>query len=73
MVQERPAWNGRIGLMEWKLRETVFSAPRMGRYLNSYGGDALRAAVAYDHNVRLAQALMPALQTMEIVLRNAVH
>lgn len=59
--------------MEWKLREMAFSAPRMGRYLNKYGGDALRAAVAYDHNVLLAQALMPALQTMEIVLRNAVH
>ncbi len=59
--------------MEWELRETVFSAPRMGRYLNSYGGDVLRAAVAYDHNVLLAQALMPALQTMEIVLRNAIH
>ncbi|WP_258129632.1 hypothetical protein [Achromobacter anxifer] len=59
--------------MEWELRVTVFSAPRMGRYLNKYGGDTLRAAVAYDHNVLLAQALMPALQTLEIVLRNAIH
>ncbi|WP_447917147.1 hypothetical protein [Achromobacter aegrifaciens] len=59
--------------MEWKLRETVFSVPRMGRYLNKYGGDALRAGVAYDQNVLLAQALMPALQTVEIALRNAIH
>lgn len=59
--------------MEWQLRETVFSVPRMGRYLNKYAGDAGRAGVAYDQNVLLAQALMPALQTVEIALRNAIH
>lgn len=59
--------------MEWQLRETVFSVPRMGRYLNQYAGDAGRASVAYDQNVLLAQALMPALQTVEIALRNAIH
>jgi hypothetical protein len=59
--------------MDWQLRETVFSAPRMGRYLSKYAGDAGRAGAAYDQNVLLAQALMPALQTVEIALRNAVH
>lgn len=45
----------------------------MGRYLSKYAGDAGRAGAAYDQNVLLAQALMPALQTVEIALRNAVH
>lgn len=59
--------------MDWQLREAVFSAPRRGRYLSKYAEDAGRAGAAYDQNVLLAQALMPALQTVEIALRNAVH
>jgi len=59
--------------MEWQRRESVFSSPRMRRYLNMHAGDTKRAGAAYDQNVLLAQALLPALQTLEIALRNAVH
>lgn len=53
---------------------TVFSAQRLGAYLNSRGNnDKLNALAAYCWNVRLSQALYPALQVLEIALRNSLH
>ncbi|WP_345830880.1 hypothetical protein AAGR08_23385 (plasmid) [Pantoea sp. BRR-3P] len=59
--------------MEWNELEKHFSAARLGRYLAARGGDEARAAQDYAFNLRLAEAMMPLLNTLEIALRNGVH
>ncbi|WP_455233658.1 Abi family protein [Geopseudomonas aromaticivorans] len=51
--------------------EGTFSKPRLARYAaNPRGADA---AIAYAHNMLLAEAIMPCLHVLEVALRNAVH
>lgn len=53
------------------LLESIFSKPRIVRYAtNPRGADA---AVAYLHNLQLAESIMPCLHILEVALRNAVH
>lgn len=51
--------------------EAAFSRPRLARYAsNPRKVDAL---LAYQHNLQLAEAIMPCLHVLEVALRNAVH
>lgn len=53
----------------------IFSQERLDRYLghahcNNSKNEAL---IAYSWNIELSQALYPALQVLEIALRNSLH
>lgn len=51
--------------------EGTFSKPRLARYAANPRG--AEAAIAYAHNMLLAEAIMPCLHALEVALRNAVH
>jgi hypothetical protein len=53
--------------------ESALSADRFGRYLAWAGGDRTRALDLYALNIRLSEAFYPALQMLEIALRNRIH
>lgn len=59
--------------MNWSDLEKHFSTPRLGRYLVAYNGDNNKAALAYSHNLMLSEAMVPALNVLEIALRNGIH
>lgn len=44
----------------------------MARYLRQYKVEQM-ASAAYDYNLRLGQALIPILHTVEVVVRNRIH
>lgn len=53
---------------------TVFSLKRLSAYLHRPEcKNELDALAAYCWNIQLSQSLYPALQTLEITLRNALH
>ncbi len=52
--------------------ERIVSAPRLHRYRHAATTD-LETVTLYCWNIQLAEALMPALATLEVTLRNAVH
>lgn len=59
--------------MDWNTLEIHFSPARLGRHRAAYGGDTRKAAVAYPHNMRLAESMLPLLNVLEIALRNGIH
>lgn len=59
--------------MNWSSMEKHFSQPRLGRYLAVYAGDTAKAEVAYSQNLLLSEAMMPALNVLEIALRNGIN
>ena len=59
--------------MDWNDLEKHFSAARLGRYRSARGGDEARAAADYAFNLKLAEAMMPVLNILEIALRNGIH
>ena len=59
--------------MDWTDLEKHFSNARLGRYRASCGGDQVKAAQAYAHNLLLAEAMMPMLSVLEIALKNGIH
>ena len=48
--------------------EKHFSAARLGRYRTARSGDEVAAASDYAYNLRLAEAMMPVLNTLRIAL-----
>lgn len=60
-------------VMNWKDLEKHFSIARLGRYQTARGGDLAGAALDYAFNLRLAESMMPVLNTLEIALRNGIH
>ncbi len=59
--------------MDWQVLERHFSAARLGRYRDARAGDLAMAALDYSWNLRLAEALVPMLNAVEIALRNSIH
>lgn len=59
--------------MNWNELEKHFSAARLGRYRAARGGDEIGAAGDYAYNLKLAEAMMPVLNILEISLRNGIH
>ncbi|WP_420030783.1 hypothetical protein ACN429_25820 (plasmid) [Pseudomonas oryzihabitans] len=59
--------------MRWNDLERHFSAARLRRYLVARAGDEALAAADYSANLRLAEAMMPMLNTLEIALRNGIN
>lgn len=59
--------------MNWNDLEKHFSPPRLGRYQAARGGNTTKAAADYASNVRLAEAMVPMLNVLEIALRNGIH
>lgn len=59
--------------MNWNDLEKHFSAARLGRYRTARDGNETLAAEDYAHNLQLAEAMMPVLNTLEIALRNGIH
>jgi hypothetical protein len=53
--------------------ETVFSRPRLGKYLTACKGDKQKALRLYRQNVRLCQKFYGSLGILEIALRNAIN
>ena len=53
--------------------EHALSVDRFGRYLGWSGGNRDKAIALYTLNTRLSEALYPALQTLEVTLRNRIH
>jgi hypothetical protein len=53
----------------------IFSEERLDGYLNhaKCNNSKTHALIAYSWNIELSQALYPALQILEITLRNSVH
>lgn len=59
--------------MKWNDLERHFSAARLRRYLVARAGDEALASADYSANLRLAEAMMPMLNTLEISLRNGIN
>jgi len=59
--------------MRWNDLERHFSAARLRRYLVARAGDEALAATDYAANLRMAEAMMPMLNTLEIALRNGIN
>lgn len=59
--------------MNWEDLEKHFSRARLGRYLAARRGDTANAAVDYERNVLLSEAMMPLLNALEVALRNGIH
>ncbi len=59
--------------MNWNDLEKHFSAARLGRYRAARDGDEAGAAADYAVNLKLAEAMMPVLNILEIALRNGIH
>jgi hypothetical protein len=59
--------------MDWNELEKHFSAARLGRYKKARGGDTVKAASDYTHNLLLSEAMLPTLNVLEISLRNGIH
>lgn len=59
--------------MDWNKLQKHLSTPRISRYLHESGQDQALALRRYRTNVELSEALFPALNAVEIALRNAVH
>lgn len=59
--------------MDWNKLQKHLSTPRISRYLHEAGQDQALALRRYRTNVELSEALFPALNAVEISLRNAVH
>ncbi|MBX8485812.1 hypothetical protein [Pseudomonas cichorii] len=53
------------------LLEKMFSKPRIARYTVNPRGAA--PEIAYQHNLELAESIMPCLHVLEVALRNAIH
>lgn len=53
----------------------IFSQERLRAYLNhaKCGNNKTDALIAYAWNMELSQSLYPALQVLEITLRNSLH
>ena len=58
--------------MEWTLLARHFSTARMERYRTAREGNHSLAAHDYAHNLRLAQAIMPMLNVLEVATRNGI-
>lgn len=53
---------------------SIFSYERLNGYLHSHSSyDKEAALAAYSWNIELSQSLYPALQVLEITLRNSLH
>ncbi|MHC1672511.1 hypothetical protein ACODUM_06565 [Stenotrophomonas maltophilia] len=59
--------------MDWNKLQKHLSTPRISRYLHEAGQNQVQALRNYRTNVELSEALFPALNAVEISLRNAVH
>ncbi|UJL39250.1 hypothetical protein [Pantoea agglomerans] len=59
--------------MNWNDLEKHFSAARLGRYRAARDGDEAGAAADYAVNLKLAEAMMPVLNILEIALRKGIH
>lgn len=52
--------------------ERILSSKRIGRYLESVGGDTKKAMTLYRCNLRLSQELFTVVSCFEVALRNAI-
>ena len=59
--------------MVWKTLEAKLSTPRMHRYLECNKGKHDRAAEAYVHNMRTAEAFVTIFHVLEVALRNGIQ
>jgi len=53
--------------------EKVFSNRRMQRFFDRYPGNEPKAAVHYQANIQLSEALYPVLSVFEVALRNSLN
>lgn len=51
----------------------VFSEERLGRYVRENKGDKHDAIISYSWNIELSQFLYPAIQILEVSIRNTLH
>ena len=58
--------------MEYLEFERILSSKRIGRYLESVGGDTKKAMTLYRCNLRLSQELFTVVSCFEVALRNAI-
>jgi len=59
--------------MDWQQMQKYFSHARVDRYKSRRNGDLYLAAADYSRNIRLAEAMVPMLNVLEITLRNRMH
>jgi hypothetical protein len=59
--------------MVWQTLEAKLSTPRMSRYLKGNKNKHARAAEAYLHNMRIAEALVSTFHVLEVALRNGIQ
>lgn len=51
----------------------VFSSERLSRYFQENNNDKQKALISYSWNIELGQSLYPAIQILEVSMRNRLH